>query len=383
MAKRGQARWGLLIVAGLLGLGLAGFIGFRLAVGMVKGKIVEALGSGSEIRELRVGWSSVSVMGLRIPGPGGWPTADALRAEEVRVVPSLRSLLGGQIAVTSIAVTRPYLSALRTKDGRLRVVPSLLERSASQGQTGASVPAPEVRIGRIALTDGVVELFDASIAQPPLKIRLEQLQATLKEILLPALTGQTVFDLSGVVKGVKRDGHAAVSGWTEVATKDSSVKLTLRGVDLVAFQAYLSQAADVRVQRGALDLDLKSDVRKNHLQAPGTVTLADLELAPSSGAMGSFMGMSRSAVLGSMKDKQNRIAVTFVLEGDLTNPKFSLNEAFATRMAASMAGALGVGIRDLAEGAGGLGRKGAEAMGETVKGLGDSIQKLFGGQKKK
>jgi hypothetical protein len=353
-----------------------------MALDFTKGKIVEALGPGSQIGALEVGWSSVDVVGLRIQGPKGWPTADALRTERVTVVPSLRSLLGGEVRVTSITVTKPYVSALRTKDGKLRVVPSLLEQPTPKGAGGASASAPPVHIGRITLADGVVEIFDATVAQPPLKIRLEQLQATVKDVLVPALTGKTTFDLAGVVKGVRQDGRATVAGWAEVATKDSSVKMDLRGVDLVAFQPYLSQAADVKVQKGALDLDITSDVRKNQLKAPGTVTIAGLEFAPSQGAMGSFMGMSRSAVVGAMKDKSNRIAVQFVLEGDISNPKFSLNEAFSTRMAASVAESLGVSLRGVAEGAGSLGMKGGDAVGQAARSIGESVGKLFGGPKK-
>jgi uncharacterized protein involved in outer membrane biogenesis len=54
----------------------------------------------------------------------GWPAADTLRAERVVIVPSLRSVLSRQIGVQSITVVRPYLSALRTKDGQLQVFPA-------------------------------------------------------------------------------------------------------------------------------------------------------------------------------------------------------------------------------------------------------------------
>jgi hypothetical protein len=382
MAGGSAKKWVVILLGVLVVLVVAGVLGFRMALDFTKGKIVEALGPGSQIGALEVGWSSVDVVGLRIQGPKGWPTADALRTERVTVVPSLRSLLGGEVRVTSITVTKPYISALRTKDGKLRVVPSLLEQPTPKGGAGSSASAPPVHIGRITLADGVVEIFDATVAQPPLKIRIEQLQATVKNVLVPTLTGRTTFDLAGVVKGVRQDGRATVAGWAEVATKDSSVKMDLRGVDLVAFQPYLSQAADVKVQKGGLDLDITSDVRKNQLKAPGTVTITGLEFAPSQGAMGSFMGMSRGAVLGAMKDKQNRISVQFVLEGDITNPKFSLNEAFSTRMAASVADTLGVSLRGVAEGAGSLGIKGGDAVGQAARSIGESVGKLFGGPKK-
>jgi hypothetical protein len=153
-------------------------------------------------------------------------------------------------------------------------------------------------------------------------------------------------------------------------------------MDLVAFQPYLSRAADVRVQRGSLDVTVQSDVRKNTLKAPGSMSIARLDLAPGQGVLGTFMGMPRSAVLGFMKGKGDTITVHFVLEGDLTNPQFSLNEIISRRVAVSMAESLGVNIRGLAEGAGSLGFKGVGSLGETAKGLGGAMQKLFGGPKK-
>ena len=361
---------------------VGGAVGYRIAVGILKGKVVEALGPGSEIQDIQVGWSGVVVRGLRIKGPQGWPAQDALRAERVTIVPSLLDLLSGEIQVRSVTIEKPYLSALRAKDGKLRVVPTLLERPASKGEGEPRVAAPPVRIATITLRDGVVEFFDATVAKPPLKLRLEQLQASVRNALVPALTGKSDFDLTGILKGVRQDGRIKVGGWAEGATRDSTVKTELRGVDLVALQPYLSTAAEVRVQKGLLDLDIQSEVRKNRLRAPGRIAIAGLELAPSQGMMGTFMGVPRGAVLALLKDKGNRIAMDFLIEGDITNPKFSLNEALSVRMAASMAKTLGVSIQGVAEGVGMLGRKGAEAVGGTAKGIGDAIGGLFGAQKK-
>lgn len=300
----------------------------------------------------------------------------------MEIVPSLRSLLSDQIRIGSITVVRPYLSMLRTREGKLRVVPSLLERAPAKGKAAAGPPARRVAIARIELEDGVVELFDATVAQPPLKIRLEKLEASVRDVLVPALTGKSRFDMAAIVKGVQRDGRAKVAGWLEAATKDSSVKMELRSLDMVAFQPYLSKASETRVQRGRLDLDLQSDVSKNRLRAPGRVTISDLEFSPAHGALDTFMGLPRSGVVSFLKNKDDKIAVNFLLEGDINNPQFTLNEAFATRVASSLAETLGVSIRGVAEGVGGLGRKGAEAVGETAKGLGGALQQLFGGQKK-
>ncbi len=384
-AGRGK-RWGLIALVVLLVLIVGGIVGFRMAVGMLKGKVVEALGPDSEIQEIRVGWSSVDVEGLRIKGPKAWPAGDTLRAEHVAIVPALRNILSGQILIRSITIVRPYLSALRTRDGKLQVVPSLLEGTAGRGHAGASAApaaAPPVTIGRITLQDGVVEFFDASVASPPLKIRLEQIQATLQDVVVPSLAGKSPFDLAGVLKGVRRDGRITVAGWAEIASKDSSVKTTLRSVDLVALQPYLIKAAETGVQKGVLDLDLQSEVSKNRLKAPGKATISDLELAPAKGGLGTFMGVPRDAVVAFLKNKENKITVNFVLEGDINNPHFSLNEAISTRLASSMAETLGVSLGGVVKGAGTLGEKGVEAVTGATKGVGGALEGLFGGGKKR
>jgi len=301
-AGKGQ-RWGLIALVVLAVLITGGIVAFRVAVEVLKGKVAEALGPESEIADIRVGWASVDVRDLRIKGPRGWPAADTLRAERVVIVPSLRSVLSRQIGVRSITIFKPYLSALRTQDGQLQVVPSLLPGTAGQGQTaGSSAPsAPRtVTLGRITLRDGVLEFFDATVTQPPLKIRLERIQATVRDMVVPALTGKTRLDLAGVLKGVQRDGAATIAGWAEFATKDSSLKTTLRSVDLVALQPYLIKAPETGVQKGTLDLDLQSDVSKGRLMAPGRLTISGLELAPARSAFATFMGVPREAVVASL-----------------------------------------------------------------------------------
>ena len=382
MVSAKSKRWGLIALVALLLVVVGAVVGFRMAAGLLKGKVVEALGSGSEIKDLRVGWSGVVVEGLRIRGPQGWPAADTLRAERVTIAPSLLSLLSERIRLRSITVVKPYLSAWRTRDGTLRVVPSLLTEPTDR-QAAAGPPARTVTIARVTLQEGILELFDATVGPSPLKIRLEQIQATVRDVVAPTLSGKSHFDLTGVVKGIQRDGRAHISGWAEVRSKDSSVKTELRSVDLVALQPYLTRAAETRVQKGVLDLDLHSEVRQNRLRAPGKVVISDLEFSPARGAADTFMGVPRAAVVTFLKNKNNKIEVNFVIEGDVSNPRFALNEAFTTRIASTLAENLGVSIRGVVEGVGSLGQKGVEAAGETAKGVGGALEQLFGGQKKR
>jgi hypothetical protein len=362
-----------------------GAVGFRVAVSVLKGKVEGVLGSNSEVRDIRLGWSSVNIEGLRIKGPSGWPAADALQAERVTVVPNLRGLFSKQYQVRSITVIKPYLSVLRTKGGKLLVLPGLLTGGGGESQADTlSRPAasPAVTIGRITLEGGVVELYDATVGQPPLKIRLEQIKATMRDLAVPRLKGKSRFEIAGVVKGVHRNGQLTMEGWAEVGTKDSSVKTELRSADLVALQPYLIKENERGVQKGTLDLELQADVRNNQLKAPGKATISDLEFVPAEGGFDTFMGLPRRAVLAFLTSNDNKITVDFMIEGDINSPQFSFNQALTTRLAFAMAKALGVNIGGMVKDVGTLGQKGGEAMGQAAKGTGGWLQRLFGGKKK-
>jgi hypothetical protein len=94
------------------------------------------------------------------------------------------------------------------------------------------------------------------------------------------------------------------------------------------------------------------------------------------------MGLPRGAVVNFLKNKNNKIEVDFVLEGDLDDPHFALNEAFVTRVAVATAERLGVSIREVVEGLGSLGRKGLEASSESAQGVGKAVREFFGGRRK-
>jgi hypothetical protein len=339
-------------------------IGLHFATRELKIQVEKALGPDSEVAEITVGLSSIELRGIRIRAPKGWPAEDTLRAERIVVTPDLVGLVSSRLHVPKITVENAYLSVLRSRDGRLRLLPSLIEKRDKAGTGGE---APSVSIGAIELRDGVVEFFDATVRQPAHKIRLEQLRASVDDLQVPELKGRTRIALDGTVKGVQRNGKLSIKGWAELATKNSEITTRLQGVDLVALQPYLIKASETGVKRGALDLDLKSTVRNNRLHAPGSVTLNGLELANSEGAMGTFMGVPRSLVIAALKNRNGQIQVQFTLEGNINDPQFSLNESFSKRMTASVAEGLGISIEGLTRG-----------VGSAAQGFGNAVKRLFG-----
>ena len=371
MAASKSQRWGAIGLAVVVSLAVLIAGGLYFGAKALKGKVEQALGPEAEIGEIRLGLGAVEVIKLRLKAPPGWPAPDALRAERIRIAPDLLALLSGKVGISSITVEKGYVSALRSAVGKLRVVPSLLEQKEEKKDAGKG---PEVSIGTIELQDGVMEFFDATAKKPAHKIRLEQLQAMVTDLNLPALQARSKLRLDGVLKGVRSDGKILIDGWMVFASKDSEFRNTLRGVDLMAMQPYLLKATDTGVRSGTLDLDMQSTVKANHLHAPGTLTLNGLQL--DSG--GTFMGAPSAAVLKLMKGKDDKITMKFVLDGKLNDPNFRLNEGFSTRLASSFGEAMGISVEGLAKGAGSLGQKSVEAAGGSAEGVGKAVKGLFG-----
>lgn len=371
MANPKSQRRFLIVLAVLATLAVMFAGGLYFGAKALKGKVEQALGPEAEIGEIRLALGAVEVIRLRLKAPPGWPAPDVLRAERIRIAPDLLALLSGKVGISSITVDKGYVSALRSANGKLRVVPSLLEKKEEKQDAGKG---PEVSIGAIELQDGVMEFFDATAKKPAHKIRLEQLQAKVTDLNLPDLQARSKLRLDGVLKGVRNDGKILIDGWMVFASKDSEFRNTLRGVDLMAMQPYLLKATDTGVRSGTLDLDMQSTVKANHLHAPGTLTLNGLQL--DSG--GTFMGAPSTAVLKLMKDKDGRITMKFVLDGKLNDPNFRLNEGFSTRLASSFGEAMGISVEGLAKGAGSLGQKSVEAAGGSAEGVGKAVKGLFG-----
>jgi hypothetical protein len=370
-------KWLWRIVIALLLLASLAVIARHFATEKLRQAVESALGPNAEVASIETAFSSITLNGIRIKADKDWPAVDELAARRVVVRPDWGALVSRTVRIASIEVEGGYVSMLRRKDGNLALLPSLLGGKDKARAGGAGAPAdgksgqdttlPEIIVSRVLLSDTAVDFYDASIRQPAHRLRLEQTTVTLGAIRLPALTGRTDIAVDGVIKGVRRDGRVALKGWAEIATRDSEMQTTLSGVDLVAFQPYLIKAAETGVKKGTLDLSLKSTVKKNRLHAPGRVTLSGLELTTGK----TFMGMPREAVVAMMKDKKGQITADFVLEGNIDDPKFSLNEKFLSQIGTATANVLGISLEGLARG---IGSAGAGA----ASGIGGAINKLLG-----
>jgi hypothetical protein len=338
----------------------------------VKQRVLSALGPLGSADSIDVGLTSVRLTHVRLKGPPGWPAPDALRAEQITIIPDVRELLQKRVHIRSVVISGFDLSVVRSADGTLRLLPNLKE-SLSRPDTAASIGEASVPreklIDHIAFQQGTFEFYDFTVGKPAYKVAVTNANATVDHLHLPALTEPTNVAVNGSIVGPAHTGAVAFGGWIKVASKDSQTTSTLHGVDVVMLDPYLLKkvGAKPQIAGGTVDLTVESTVTSYHLHAPGTITLHNLQIADNGNPLDTFLSIPTKAAVAALKTRNGDITVHFVLDGNLRDPKFSVNENLLNKLGTGFAQAMGVSVEGVAKGA-----------GDTVKGLGNALKNLLG-----
>lgn len=343
----------------LLVLVVALLLAAAVAAHRLQSLLEHSLGPLAKVGAVQAGLTSVEIRDVVIAArPGsGWPAEEEVRAARVVVTPDLRSLWPGQPwRLHGITVDGGHLVMLRGRDGRLKLLPSLLPGGAGvpvAGDAGTAPAATTLVIGEVVLRDCSVDYFDASVATPPHRIRLAGVRATAGPWALPALDRMIMIDAQARLVGPQHEGRIDMVGNLSVPLRDGKLQAQVKSVDLAALQPYVAHSGDAHIRRGTLDLEMVATLDRGKLTAPGRVTLRELEIGDGGSALGTISGVPRQAVLAAMS-RDGRIELRFTLAGRLDDPKFSLNENIAARFATGLAESLGVSVGQAVKGVGGI-----------------------------
>ncbi|CAG4908416.1 DUF748 domain-containing protein [Paraburkholderia gardini] len=343
----------------------------------VKERIAAALGPRGSADTIDVGFKTIRLTNVRLRAPDGWPAADPFRADTVVLEPDLRDLIQRRIHMRNVVVSGFNMTVLRTKDGGVQLLPNLRQTLNSPANTGASdasaseassLPLEKI-VDHIEFQHGTFVFYDLTVSNPAYRISITDASATIDHIHVPDLDEPTTLAINGSIKGPSHTGTVSFGGWIKIASKDSQTTTTLRGVDIRTLDPYLLRKAGARAQvtDGTLDMKVDSTVHNYQLHAPGVITVHHLQLADSGSPVDTFLSIPTKAAVAALKKHGDDITLHFVLEGNLRDPKFSLNESLLTKMSNGFAEALGVSVAGVAKGA-----------GETVKGLGNALLNLIG-----
>jgi len=386
-------------VIGIVAVGSA--MAIQIATASLRNHVVALLGPTGHADHIAVGFSRITLDGVVIKAPAGWPAEDTLRARRIVLQPDIWQLLSHKVMIKQVDLDDAYLSILRTTDGKISLLPSFRSShtgttlTASGATTGKTIGASEavnasssaatssasssadsatstqkyaVDLEGLTFHGGSLDFFDATVAKPPFRVSLTQMASTIGPLHFPSSTAPTKFSINGLLMGPKSNGPVHLNGWIVFQNQQSDIHTQFMNVDVEALQPYLDKRSkQVNVQSGTLALDVHSVVHDHQLQASGNVTLNDLRLGRGDGPVSLLESIPREAAIAALKDRQNRISLDFTLQGDLSDPKFSLNEDIATRIAAGLAKSLGISAEGVARGA-----------NDTTKNLGGALLNLIG-----
>lgn len=364
---RRAALWvsGFIAVAVLVALG-----GWLFLMHEMRARVTDALGPLGSAEDVQVGYARITLSRVRLRGPQGWPTDDTLRAERVILNIDMKALLTNHVHIPHVTVDGFYLSVARFPDGQVQLLPNLNEptREALARSDQQAQHAREARqIDHVTFERGAMEFFDQSVRTPPYRILISNARANIDDLQLPALDNKTTLDMSGTIKGPAHTGTVGFNGWMVINTKDSQTHTSLRNVDIATLDPYLLRKAGARttVTGGTLDLTLDATVQNYRIHAPGTLVVNHLQLSDNGDPLDTFLSIPTKAAIAALKD-HGQIKLDFELDGDLHDPKFSLNESLTRKIAAGFAKALGVSTEGVAKGA-----------GDAVKGIGNALKNLL------
>jgi hypothetical protein len=339
----------------------------------VKQRIIAALGPLGSAESIDVGLTSVVLTHVVLKPPPGWPAPDVLRADKITIVPDINDLLARRIHIRSATLSGFDLSVVRTADGSIDILPNLKQSLNTTDTTTSSAGEPSVPrekiVDHVGFEQGTFEFYDFTVRKPAYKVAVTNANASVDNLHLPDLSNPTSVQVTGSIAGPSHTGTVSFNGWIKIASKDSHTTSTLHGVDVVMLDPYLLKKAGAKatVTGGTVDMTVQSTVTNYQLHAPGTVVLHQLQLADTGGPVDTFLSIPTKLAVAALKSRSGDITIHFVLDGNLRDPKFSVNESLLTKLGAGFAQTMGVSVEGVAKGA-----------GETVKGLGNALKNLLG-----
>ena len=99
-------RWGLIAIA-LIAVALIGiFIAYQIALDALRSRVITALGTESEVGEIRVSFKNIEIADLKLKAPANWPVRHVLTAARVVISPDLGSFTSDVFRINRIRIER-------------------------------------------------------------------------------------------------------------------------------------------------------------------------------------------------------------------------------------------------------------------------------------
>jgi len=305
-----------------------------------------------------------------------------LKVEEVRVYPSLQSLLTGRPEIRELSFVHPVFYVFRQETGDF-IGPLLpvgrMERrqnrlSPEKRTEHASVPT--IRIGKIHMGKGSIEFEDQTYGKPPVRIELRDLSFQIEDVYFPFISSSRCpFQLKGKITENGQEGHFESKGWVSLQTLDMETSFKIAGVQVKTFEPYYRKRVSAEIESGEATLEAKISIKGKIIDAPVILEIMNLHFKKGREG-GTVFWVPAEALISLLGKKENRLRARFEVKGDMNKPGFNLQENVLTCAGIALAEALGFPItefsgivRETLFGGAGKGGKGLEEKLKSLEGI--------------
>jgi hypothetical protein len=369
-------KWFILIgiLVGLL-IG-AYFILSFYAVKWIQPRLQKVMGPGFTLEEVRLKTTCLSIKEIQYEDPH--LKQRFLRIEEMKIYPSLLSLLNKSLYIREFAIFQPSFFFYRSREGRIVGPWVKIEKEKEGKETfeeaekrkGESV---QIRIDRIRIEKGSVDFEDRKVGEPPAQIKLGNIDFEIGDIEYPVRSHHSPIRLKARMKGKGKEGNIDIKGWIDTETMDMEISLKIREMEVKTFEPYYRKRVTAGIESGTMDMDSKISVREKRIDAPGEFDLNDLYVQKRGGMV---FWIPAETWISLLEKKGHQIKVPFHVKGNMENPQFNLQEAILTRVAISLTQALEIPIKV-------IGEEALPSTSKREKGLVEQLQSIEEQFKKK
>ncbi len=363
-------KWFILI--GILAVLFIGgyFILSSYTVKFIEPKLQKVMGLGFTLVEVRLKTTCLSVRGIQYEDPDS--EQRFLQIEEVKIYPSLLSLLKKSLTIKKITILQPSFFFYRSREGRwvgpwVAMIKDKEGKEISIEKEKKKGEPIQIQINRIQIHRGAVDFEDRRMGEPPEPIRLRDLDFEIKNIQYPLAPLHSPFELKGKMKGKKQDGSIYTKGWIDLKTTDLEAFLKIRKIEVETFKPYYRKKVSAEIDSGTMDMESKVTLKEKRIDAPGELDFINLHIKEGGGTV---FWIPAGTLASLLEKKGYQVKAPFHVKGNVGDPQFKLQEALLTRIAFSLTEALGFPVKISGErlpGDTGGGTEGWKSMGELFK----------------
>ncbi len=319
------------------------------AVKFIEPRLQTVMGPGLTLEEIELKTTYLSVKGVQYEDPRS--KQRFFQAEEIRIYPSLLSLLKNSLHIKEFTLLRPSFFFYRSREGHL-VGPWVTTREERGGREISKEEekkrgkAVEVQLDRIQIQKGSIDFEDRKVGDPPSQMKWKELDVDIRDIRYPLASLHSPVELKGKIKGREREGSITLKGWIDAKTMDMETALQIREIEVRAFEPYYRKRVSAEIESGSMEMDCKIIVKEKRIDAPGELDLINLHIR---GGGGTVLWIPAETLISLLEKKRHQIRAKFHVKGNMENPRFNLQETFLTQLALSFAQSLGIPVKVVGE----------------------------------